>query len=172
MNVLKKIDAAVGKVLDAACLLFFAGLFILLALKVFFRIVPVLSYFPSFSTGAFDEIIEWLFAWLIMTCSSLLCRSNEHFRVDILQMKLGRTRAGEILETVVYTVALVFYLLLFVYGLSLCRTAVQTTALLRIQVRWFYLCMPVNAAIMCVYTVRDIAKHAMGIARPAGAKEG
>lgn len=170
MNVLKKIDAVVGKVLDAACLVFFAGLFILLALKVFFRIVPVLSYFPSFSTGAFDEIIEWLFAWLIMTCASLLCRSNEHFRVDILQMKLAGTRMGEIIETLVYTVALAFYVLLFAYGLSLCMTAVQTTALLRIQVRWFYLCMPFNAAIMCAYTVRDIVKHAMGIARPSKAQ--
>lgn len=167
MNVLKKLDAIVGKVLDTACLLFTAALFVLLVLKVFFRFVPVLSLFPSFSTGAFDEIIEWLFAWLIMSGASLLCRSNEHFRVDLLQMKLGSTRIGQAIEAVVYVVALAFYVLLFVYGLSLCSAAVQTTPLLRIQVRWFYLCMPFNAAIMCIYTVRDIIGHVMGIFRPA-----
>lgn len=165
MNFLKKVDTAFSKVLDGFCLFCMVALGVILCAKVFFRFVPILSAIPTFSMGWFDEIIEMLFAWLIMTCSTLLCRENAHFRVDLIQMKLkGRPLA--ILEAIVYLIALVFYALLFYYGASLCSSAVQTTATLRWQMRYFYLCIPFNAFFLCIYTLRNVIYHVGKIIHP------
>lgn len=165
MTLLKKIDNIFAKILDVFCIFCMSSLGVILCAKVFFRFVPLLSAIPTFSMGWFDELIEMLFAWLIMTCSTLLCRENAHFRVDLIQMKL-KGRALAVLEIAVYLVALVFYALLFYYGASLCATAVQTTATLRWQMRYFYLCIPFNAFFLCVYTVRNIVYYAMRLVHP------
>ncbi len=166
MKTLQKVDSYFAKFLEGVCVFCLISLGTILCAKVFFRFVPLLSMFPSFSMGWFDEIIEFLFAWLVMTCATLLCRENEHFRVDIIQSYIkGRPLA--LLECIVFTVALVFYLLMVYYGTSLCITAVQTTANLRWTVRYFYLCIPFNAVFWCIYTIRNIAQNAVKLINPA-----
>jgi len=159
MAVLKKVDVVVDKLLRAVCLICFVGLFMILIANVFFRWVPILSMFPSFSMGWFDEIVQMLFAWMVMTASTVLCRNKEHFRVDIIQMNLEGKRILPVLEFVINLATLVFYGALAYYGWSLMMNAVQTTPVLRMQMKWLYLSVPVNAFLMSVYTVRDAVDH-------------
>jgi len=163
LKTIKNIDTVVAKVLEIFCISCVIALFVIMIAKVFFRLVPVLSLIPTFSTGWFDEIIEWLFAWLIMTCSTLLCRNNEHFRVDLISTRLKNQNMASLLDTLCYTVALIFYVLLFHYSLLLCHSAVQTTPILGWPKSWFYMCVPVNSALMCIYTVARITIYSKGI---------
>ena len=158
MQILKKIDSVLAKVLEAFCVACMILLFLIMILKVFFRFVPILSLFPGFSTGMFDEFTEWLFSWLILTCSTLLCRNNAHFRVDLLSERLRGTRVGGILDALCYLVALAFYVLLLYYSFKLCTGAVQTSPLLRWPKAVFYACVPLNSFLMAIYTVVHIVR--------------
>ena len=79
MAILGRLDIVVNKLLTLLCMVCFLGLFVILGLNVFFRWVPVLSIFPSFSMGWFDEIVQMIFAWMVMTASCLLCWNSDHF---------------------------------------------------------------------------------------------
>ena len=155
MAVLKKLDFLVDKLLHLLCLVSFIGLFIILGLNVFFRWVPILSMFPSFSMGWFDEIVQMLFAWMVMSASSLLCRNCDHFKVDLIQMKLEGKRALYILEFVINLATMVFFAALMYYGWLLVQGAVQTTPVLKMQMKYLYMCIPFNSLIMLAYTIRD-----------------
>lgn len=144
------------KVLKTLSMICFVGLFVILIANVFFRWVPLLQYFPSFSMGWFDEIVEMLFAWMIMTTSSILCRDKAHFAVDLLQVKFKDRKWVNVLNIFCDAVSLVFLVGLFYYSFILTSGATQLTQQMHIQKRWFYLCMPLNSFIMSCYTVRDI----------------
>lgn len=155
MVLLKKVDAKIAVLLKTLCLICFTGLFVILLMNVFFRWVPILSRIPSFSMGWFDEIVEMLFAWLVFSGSSLLCRDKEHFKVDLIQMKLEGKRSLYIMEFAINLVTLVFFTALLYYGWKLAEGAVQTTPVLRMQKRWMYMCVPFNSLLMTIYTIRD-----------------
>lgn len=157
MAVLKKLDFVIDKLLHLLCLVSFIGLFVILGLNVFFRWVPILSLIPSFSMGWFDEIVQMLFAWLVMSASSLLCRSSDHFKVDLIQMKLEGKRALYILEFFINLATMVFFGALMYYGWILVQGAVQTTPVLKMQMKYLYMCIPFNSLIMLAYTIRDAA---------------
>lgn len=148
-------DFVVDKLLYLLCLVSFIGLFVILGLNVFFRWVPILSMFPSFSMGWFDEIVQMLFAWMVMSASSLLCRNRDHFKVDLIQMKLEGKRSLYVLEFVINLATIVFFAALMYYGWLLFKGAVQTTPVLKMQMRWLYLCVPFNSFLMLIYTIRD-----------------
>ena len=159
MEILKRIDEAVASLLKVLCLICFMGLFVILLMNVFFRWVPLLSLIPSFSMGWFDEIVEMLFAWLVFSASSLLCRDREHFKVELIQMKLKGKRSFYLLEFVINLVTLVFFSALLFYGWKLVVGGVQTTPVLRMQKRWLYMCVPFNSLLMTIYTIRDAVNN-------------
>ncbi len=128
-------------------------------MNVFFRWVPILSLIPSFSMGWFDEIVEMLFAWLVFTASTLLCRNKEHFKVELIQMKLGGKRSLYLLEFFINLATLAFFGALLFYGWKLAEGGVQTTPVLRMQKRWLYMCVPFNSLLMTIYTIRDAAEN-------------
>lgn len=155
MMILGRLDFVVNKLLTLLCMVCFTGLFAILGLNVFFRWVPVLSVFPSFSMGWFDEIVQMLFAWMVMTASSLLCRNSDHFKVNLIQMKLEGKKSLYVLEFVIHLATIVFFAALMYYGWILVEGAVQTTPVLKMQMKYLYMCIPFNAFIMLAYTVRD-----------------
>lgn len=159
MNILKKLDDVVDKTLINFSLFCLVGLFIILVCNVFFRAIPLLSIIPNFSMGWFDEIVELLFAWMIMTTSSVLCRRGGHFQVDIIQTKIKNERTKSTYVAVINIVSLIFFMALFYYGWKLTQDAVQTTPVLHIAKRWMYLCIPFNAFIMSMYTIRDVINN-------------
>lgn len=153
------IDKVVDNILKYISIMCMAFLFVILIFNVFFRLVPILSLVPTFSMGWFDEIVELLFAWLIMTASSYLCKHGEHFRVDIIQMQLKGKRSLYILETVIDLITLVFYVGLMFYGYRLAAQAVQTTPVLMMQKKWMYSCIPINALLMVIFTLMRLCVH-------------
>ncbi|MBE6904960.1 TRAP transporter small permease [Marasmitruncus massiliensis] len=160
-----KVDRAIFTTLKMIVLLCLVLLFVILVFNVFFRFIPVLSVFSNFSMGWFDEIVELLFAWMVFSAASLLTRMNQHFRVDLIQMKLGECKWCSILELFIDVVSALFLLIFIFYSWQLTTEAVQTSPVLRLQKRWFYLCMPFNFSIMLLYTVRNLAKHLQSLTK-------
>jgi TRAP-type C4-dicarboxylate transport system permease small subunit len=106
--------------------------------------------------GWFDEIIEMMVAWLIFTGAALLSRNQDHFRVDLIQMKLNGKRSLFILEIIINIATALFFIALLYYSLNLVIGAVQTTPVLRLQKRWFYICIPFSSFIITIYTIKNI----------------
>lgn len=156
-------DQAIYRVLKALALSCMVLLLVILVLNVFFRVVPILSLFPSFSMGWFDEIIEILFAWMIFSTASILTRSREHFRVDLIQTKLGESRWNHLLELAIELASLAFLAIFAYYSWKLTMGGVQTSPVLRLEKKWFYLCMPINFTMMFLYTLRDLIGHAQSL---------
>ncbi len=153
MSALKKADAVVGKVFSFLGIADMAILGIIMAVNVFIRFsgIPILLSWYS-------EVVEILFAWMVMIGAVILCRNSAHFRVDLFNQKLGHKRGFYWLEACCYVVALVFYLYFLFYSFSLAVNAPQTMPVLHIPKGYAYACMPFCAVFMCIYTVRDIVK--------------
>lgn len=165
LSIWSKVDKAIYHILKFLTMLSLALLFVILILNVFFRFIPVLSVFPNFSMGWFDEIVELLFAWMVFSTASLLTRANQHFRVDLIQIKLGEGKWCSALELFIDAVSVLFLLIFIFYSWQLTVDAVQTSPVLRLQKKWFYLCMPFNFSIMLLYTVRNLAKHLQSLTK-------
>ena len=153
MKALKKADAVIGRVFSVLGVADMAVLGVIMASNVLIRFsgIPILLSWYS-------EVVEILFAWMVMIGAVILCRNSAHFRVDLFYQKLGHKRGFYWLEAFCYTVALVFYLYFLVYSFSLAVNAPQTMPVLHIPKGYAYACMPICACFMCAYTVRDIVK--------------
>jgi len=70
----------------------------------------VVRFLPFVSMGWADEIVELAFAWLVFLGAAALWRNRSHFRVDLLPMKLGKSKAGLRVEIGLACLALGFFL--------------------------------------------------------------
>lgn len=170
MQFFKKADHILYLVLKNLALICMAGLLVILIFNVFFRFVPILSAFPNFSMGWFDEIVEFLFAWMVFTTASLLTRSREHFRVDILQRKLGDGKLGMGLELLIDLASILFLLVFLYFSWQLTLGGIQVSQILQLPKKYFYFCLPFNFAIMLIYTVRNVVVHAAKFLAACGAR--
>lgn len=151
MKLLKMIDKAVGAVVMCAGVLTMSALFIILVSNVIIRVFVL-----PITLSWYSEVVEILFAWMVMLGAVLLCRQSDHFRVDLFLQKFGDKRGYYWLEAVCFVVALAFYGYFFYYSYDLATNAPQTMPILHIPKGYAYSCMPISAMLMCVYSVRDI----------------
>ena len=79
MKILEKIDGIVAGVLKVFVTALCVGIAIILFVRVIIRFTPLMI--PLSWT---DEVVEWMMAWMIFTTATLIMRSGEHFRVDLL----------------------------------------------------------------------------------------
>ena len=130
MRFLKKLDAIVGKVLSFLGLASMIVLFVILLANIIIRAAGA-----GMTLSWYSEVVEILFAWMVMIGAAMLCRNNDHFRVDLFLQKFADKRGFYWIEALCYAIAFAFYAYLLYYGYSL----------------------SVNCAlIMCAYTIRDI----------------
>lgn len=148
MEALKTIDRAAGWVLRAIPVACFVALFAILFGNVVSR------YFQIWSIAWFDEIVEALFAYMVFIGAAALWRENEHFRIDWLEIALGRPY-GPMLRLVSITLSVIFLAVMALKGLDLAMRSRAVTPILSVPTAYVYAVIPVSAAIMLVYSVRD-----------------
>jgi len=105
------------------------------------------------------EIIAWLFGWMIFFGSVSLWRGRDHFKIDWLFDKIVIRRYGFIFQLALETISLIFLFLLGYYGIN--HTAVnarQMTQILNIPLSPTYICIPISAFLMSIYSVRNIVQ--------------
>jgi TRAP-type C4-dicarboxylate transport system permease small subunit len=147
---LSKMDGMLGISLRGVSSFAVVALWILVTATVLFRIIPI------FSMGWSDEIVEWLFAWMVFICSAELCRQRKHFIVDLIPNMIAGTRTGHVLNIVIQLLALVFFLVFTYQGFKLTIMATDRSPYFELPRVLWYVCMPLAGLIMVGYTIRDL----------------
>ncbi len=146
-------DRLLVAALRGVCVICFAGLFLLLSGNVFVRFFPVTAFFW------FDEIVEWMFAWMVFFGAAALWARDDHFRLEWLRDKIKDAPAGHAVFALVEILSLIFIAIFFYQSLTLTYLAKDWTPVFNLPRRCLYVCMPISGLIMVGYSVRNIARE-------------
>jgi len=130
------------------------GCFVLISFLMVFNVF--IRFFPIMSLEWFDEVLEALFAWMVFLGTAALWRENEHFAVTFLPDWLKGTKKGCILEVVLNLASILFLAVFTYYSLNLTMRAGDTTPVLKLSKKLWYMCMPLSGAIMIGYSLRNM----------------
>lgn len=151
------------------------------ALKIFFKIIDIVSSVISGACAAAfflliiyqvicrsflhidanwtDEVCRYMFFVMVMAGAILCTKENGHFSIDAASTFLGE-KAKKILTLVIDVLSCAFLVFLARSGWLLAqRAAAQSSNMLDIPMRLIYSVIPVCAAIMVIYVVRNLVLH-------------
>lgn len=146
MTVLKRLDQAVFLACKYGALACFLALFLLLGLAIILRLVPL------FIIAGYDEIVEWLFIWLVMLTSLALWREGSLYRVVLFEDMLPPA-GRKLVEIVINLAMLAFATTMAVYGFDFMQISGETTPFLRLDKAWWYAAIPVCSGLMALYSL-------------------
>ncbi|WP_068086167.1 TRAP transporter small permease [Polycladidibacter stylochi] len=147
LDFILKIDRVICNIFRYTAICLLSILFILMALNV------ILRFFPVFSIGWFDEIVELSFAWLVFTTAAVLWRSKEHPQIDLVVYMFDGKRLQYFLLALIEVVN-IFFLSAFTYfSYSLVERAMASSPIFQIPRKIFYVSMPAAGAYMTVVSV-------------------
>ena len=149
------IDRAVGAICKWGVIGCLLGLFFLLLLAVIVRLVPVLSI------SGYDEVVEWLFAWLTFLGALALWREGTLYRVVLIELAVP-TPFRRLLAVTNQLLMLAFALIVTIKGYEFLRDAGETTPFLGIDKAYWYAALPVTGAIMTLYSIAGLWRAARG----------
>ncbi len=152
------------KLLAAALKGIAVGLCALIALLLLCRVILRLPFFTA-SMAWSEEVIELTMAWMILIMAALLFRNGEHFRLDLLEKKLAGKPLVKYLNLLITMINLLFVAALFYYGIKFMLPQAQFSPILKINHRFFYASVPVNAGLMMLYLLRDLVRNVLAFRR-------
>ncbi len=161
LAVLKKADAILAAVLKCVSV----GLCVVIAFLLLGRVI-IRYTFVTASMAWSEEIVELTMAWMILSMSTLLFRSGEHFRVDLLEKALGCRPIRKVVTLFITLVSVLFVGMLLYYGILFMIPQTQFSPILKINHRFYYVSVPVNAALMLVYLLRDLVRDVLAFRKP------
>ncbi|MEJ2039506.1 MAG: TRAP transporter small permease [Desulfosarcinaceae bacterium] len=162
---LSAIDRGIVFTLRLVCVVCFILLLLLLSGNVFVRYFPVAAFYW------FDEVVEWMFAWMVFFGAAALWARNEHFRLEWISEKLKRRPAGHLLAAGLEIISLLFIVIFFYQALRLTMLAKDWTPVFNVPRRYLYGCMPISGLIMVGYSVRNIWGELAAFGRRKGRPE-
>ncbi|MBB4300988.1 TRAP-type C4-dicarboxylate transport system permease small subunit [Rhodobium orientis] len=153
MHVFSKVLDASERVLAAVCILSFAAMFVLGIATVVFRFIIESSLaFP-------DELIRYLFVWMIFLGSAVAFRRNMHAAIGIVVAHLPAL-AKRIALLVATAASGIFFAVIFWAGVKLTmRVVPQISPALEVSMAWVYGAIPVGMAFLIVYAVELFARQ-------------
>lgn len=146
MATLKRLDRGVFLACKYGALVCFLVLFSLLGLAIILRLVPL------FTIAGYDEIVEWLFIWLVMLTSLALWREGSLYRVVLFEDLLPPA-GRRLVEIAINLAMLVFAATLALYGFEFMEMSGETTPFLRLDKRWWYAAIPLCSTGMALYSL-------------------
>ena len=146
MALLKGLDRAVFLACKYGAIACFLALFVLLGLAIILRLVPL------FTIPGYDEIVEWLFIWLVMLTSLALWREGSLYRVMIVEDLLP-PGGKMLLEIAINLAMLAFAVTLAVYGFDFMQMSGEPTPFLRLDKAWWYAAIPFCSGLMALYSL-------------------
>jgi len=162
--------SAVDRVLVAAlrlvCIGCFSLLLLLLTGNVFVRYFPVAAFYW------FDEVVEWMFAWMIFFGAAALWARDEHFRLEWIRAKIKRTPNGHLIAAGLELVSLFFLMIFFYQALRLTILAKDWTPVFNVSRRYLYICMPVSGFIMFAYSIRNVLREILSFREAQASRRG
>ncbi len=160
MDLFARLDRLFAALLRAFVIAALAITLVLITLGVIARIVPV------FSMSGYDEVIEWLIAWMTFAGTIALWRQGLLFRVDLTPFVSSSVmvRAIHVLSRILM---LAFALVFTWKGWQFAAGSIETMPFLFVSKTPWYASMPVCGAFMILYAVADLIRAVRGT--PAGA---
>ena len=123
----------------------------------------LIRFYPIFSMGWADEIVELAFAWMVFMGTAAVWRSKEHITIDFIPQALAGTTAGRVLDVVVNVLVLGFLGVFTWQGWSLTlQSTGNTTPMLTLPKPLWYVTIPVAGLVMIGYTAARILKALRG----------
>lgn len=138
------------------CLLFF-----LMSLNVITR------FFPLFSMGWFDEIVELAFAWTVFATAAVLWRKKAHPSIDLLETMLEGHRARYAVLVFIELVNILFLAAFTYFSISLVVNASAASPIFQIPRKVFYVVLPVTGAYMLTVSLFFLVDHIRKLFAPA-----
>jgi TRAP-type C4-dicarboxylate transport system permease small subunit len=146
MQILQAVDRAIGSFCKYGSMLLLAALFFLLGISIILRIVPL------FTISGYDEVVEFLFIWLIVLTTVALWREGVLYRVAMFENLLPAT--GKVLLAVITNLTMLSLAgILAYYGWAFATTAGETTPFLRLSKTYWYAALPVGGVLMIIYSI-------------------
>lgn len=158
MKWLHALDEGLMRVLRWFVTTLCVGIALILLVRVVVRFTPL-----TLPLSWTDEVVEWMMAWMIFTAATVILRNGDHFRIDLLQTRLGDRPATHIVNLGITALSFLFFLSLLYYSILLVIGATQFSPILKVSTRVPYLSIPVNCALMLCYLVRDFAREALAL---------
>ena len=147
METVKSIFDASEKVLTAVCVLSFVTMFVLGVMTVVFRYVIESSLtFP-------DELIRYLFVWIIALGSAIGIRRNIHAAIGLLVNALPNVLKRTALLVSSLCTMIFFWILIQKGYDTTVMSSEQISPTLEVSMAWVYAAIPVGAAFGLLYTV-------------------
>ena len=156
---LAKFDRGLVFILRFICVCCFSLLLLLLAGNVFVRYFPVTAFYW------FDEVVEWMFAWMIFFGAAALWARDDHFRLEWISKSLKGKPVGHILSIMIELISLFFISIFFYEALRLTALAKDWTPVFNVSRRYLYVCMPISGLIMVGYSIRNLAREIAALAK-------
>jgi TRAP-type C4-dicarboxylate transport system permease small subunit len=119
---------------------------------LFFLGIGVIGRMLAFNISSYPEFIEILFAWSTFLGAALLWRERALLRVDFVQHMLPAGPSW-VLKIVIELGMLIFAALMVYYGWDFATAIKEYTPFLQVDRIYWYLSIPVSAAIMAGYSV-------------------
>ena len=129
---------------------------VLITLGVVARVVPV------FSMSGYDEVIEWLIAWMTFVGTIALWRQGLLFRVDFVSFLHSR-RAVKYANILVRLLMLLFAVVFTWKGWEFAAESIETMPFLLFSKIPWYASMPVCGAFMIVYALVDLIRSVLDV---------
>lgn len=146
LRTLTFIDQAIGVICKYLSIAMLLALFVLLGMGVVLRMMPL------FTIRGYEEIVEFLFIWIIVLTTVALWREGSLYRVSMVEHMLPRV--GQLALAIVINLAmLVFALMLAYYGWRFAAASGETTAFLRMDKTYWYAALPFGGIMMSIYSL-------------------
>jgi len=155
MALIAWLDRTLASALRAFVIAAMVIILVLITLGVVARIVPV------FSMSGYDEIIEWLVAWMTFAGTIALWRQGLLFRID-LTVFLPSAAVRRLLDVLARVLMLAFAVIFTWKGWEFAVESVETTPFLFLSKTSWYASMPICGAFMIVYALLDTGRAVRG----------
>jgi len=147
-HILKKLDLVIEKATRYAVITSIIAIMILLSLGIFVR------FFPLFSMAGYDEIVEFLFTWMVFLGTLALWRKGSLFKVEIVQ-KIP-TPFAVYIHLSVDLLMLSFAIIFTWWGYLFAANAMESTPFLMFRKNAWFFSMPVSGILMAIYSLVSI----------------
>lgn len=131
----------------------FGLLLLLLSGNVFVRHFPVAAFYW------FDEVVEWMFAWMVFFGAAALWARDEHFKLEWINDKIKGTMTGHLVAVLLELLSLFFLAVFFYQSYRLTALAKDWTPVFNVSRRYLYVCMPISGMIMVGYSLRNVLRE-------------
>jgi len=162
MDIFGKIDRLFFAFLRGFVITALVLILILITLGILARVVPV------FSMSGYDEVIEWLIAWMTFAGTIALWRQGSLFSINLISMLPSRAAVKWI--NVLSRILMLIFAFIFTWkGWDFAVNSIETMPFLFISKIPWYASMPVCGAFMIVYASIDLIRTVLGNSAPSGA---